>query len=349
MEGKGKGILGGIIVVVLVCLLINQCNSGNNTEKLPDTSVPVQSSSSQISKEPLTKEEQQTLAENESKAGVLRGFLTRFTVYAASNGIELNQFNKKNELNTYFTDLIASAEKIDRNAYYLFTDSALLQEDFFVVSNLVCESQYTESNSFYIGEVNSKNRPDGRGMIGILRNERFDGENPIRIITYIGEFKDGRKNGYGIQFYIPDETYIPAFVERKVDELLSKDGINRASENYNEKFREYYNLLYKGMVNIPIYEGEFKNNRFSGKGNYSSPYVANVDEFAYGTADDSEDDRRIDAEIFYNYFEKKDAFMMDVGLYVGTFDKNKPVKANCYEHGKLVHDGKWRDFKEPVG
>lgn len=347
MEGK-KGILGGIILVVLVCFIISRCNSGNNTEKSSDTSGSVQSTSSQIPNRPLTEEEQQILVENETNAGLLRGALTRFTVYAASKGIELNQFDKRNELNVYFTNLLASKEKIDQNAYYLSRESALFQDDYFAVTDLICETPCPYSYLFYIGEVNSNKRPNGRGMIGIIRKESFDDENPTRIVTYIGEFKDGRKNGYGIQFYIPDRMYVSRIVEKKVGEMLYNEGIDSDSENYNEKYREYYDMLFQGMVNIPIYEGEFKNNRFSGKGNYSSPYTTIVDEFGFESVDDKDDFRSLDAQIFHNYFEKKDAFMMDVGLYVGTFDNNKPVNAKCYEFGKLVHDGKWRDFDDPV-
>lgn len=347
MEGKGK-IVVGIIAVLLACFIINRCNSGNDTEVSSGASNIVQSSSQQKTTVPLTDEELMELSEIESKSGLIRGVLSRFTVYAASKGIELIEFEKKNDLNNYFTDLLASKEKIDQNAYYINSESAFFQEDYFVVSDLIVDSPYPGSYFFYLGEINSQNRPHGKGMIGIIRCAAIGDENPTRLITYIGEFKDGRKNGYGIQFYIPDSYYTCRAAEHKAIEMLSKEDIYVDDEKYTAKYREFYTMLLEGMLNIPIYEGEFKNNYFSGKGNYSSPYVSLVDELSLNTINDSETDRSIDSEIFSSYFDKKDAFMMDVGLYVGTFDKSKPVNAKCYEFGKLSHDGKWKDFSDPI-
>lgn len=214
MEGKGK-IVVGIIAVLLACFIINRCNSGNDTEVSSGASNIVQSSSQQKTTVPLTDEELMELSEIESKSGLIRGVLSRFTVYAASKGIELIEFEKKNDLNNYFTDLLASKEKIDQNAYYINSESAFFQEDYFVVSDLIVDSPYPGSYFFYLGEINSQNRPHGKGMIGIIRCAAIGDENPTRLITYIGEFKDGRKNGYGIQFYIPDSYYTCRAAEHK--------------------------------------------------------------------------------------------------------------------------------------
>ena len=351
MDGNGKWSISGIIVViVVVCIFINRCSPQNSSDISYGTSVITQASDNESLSTgiPLSGNELKSFAENEAESGLLRKLLMRFSVYAASKGIQLNQFNQKDEVNDYFTQLMNSEESIKQNSYHLGTESAFLQDDYFVVYELINDSGIGFSPWFYIGEVNSNNQPHGKGLIGLIISDSYLYESPTYIITYIGEFKNGRKNGYGVQFYFPDSFYIPSMVKDTAAMKLSDDGTDKDNENYGDELSSLYHQIISSMVNIPIYEGEFKNNKLSGKGNYSCPFVGFVDEFSYTSSSDSESYRYTDAELVCKYYERNDSFMMDTELYVGSFDNNKPINAKYYEYGKMTFDGKWKDFAEPI-
>lgn len=129
--------------------------------------------------------------------------------------------------------------------------------------------------------------------------------------------------------------------KQKVEE---KNGLSEYDEGYSEAVAQLYTGMMSAWGNFPIYEGEFKDNKFSGKGNYSCPYVSYADEFEL--TDVSENDMMIDVELIKRYVSDEDMLMMN-NLYVGTFKDNKPNKAKYYSFGKLEHDGQWKDFAEP--
>lgn len=317
--------------------------------------------------EPLSGEDLSEYAHQEAESGYIGKFTLRFSTYAAQNGIELNRFSDREKVDNYLAEVTASQALTNQNTYILQTDSELFGGNYFTATPISeFNTDYYSGEAVYIGEVNSNNRPDGCGMISFPLNDIYaDSESPTTIITYMGEFKNGRKNGYGVQFYIPDSFYIPQTVYNLAENKAVNSGIDvyeplseeyyfayeyefggGYSDEYTKAVHDNYDSIMHNLVNIPIYEGNFKDNKFSGKGNYSCHFVGFVDEFDYTKSQDSEGFRIADSEIISKCFEKNDYLMMYAGLYVGTFSNGKPTNAKLYEDGELVYDGKWNDFED---
>lgn len=89
----------------------------------------------------------------------------------------------------------------------------------------------------YIGEMKD-NKPNGKGILFSVNNYW---NSRIIVIEYAGYFKDGRKNGYGILFAKPSDL-----------------------SQYNEPYKDLDDL----GVRFLEYEGMFKDDKFSGLGNY---------------------------------------------------------------------------------
>lgn len=296
--------------------------------------------------QPHNDSEVKSYMEQQIQSGVLRQRLIRFTGYEYKTGISMQKFSERETVNQYLTDIIYG-DDMPNNTYFLSMEKEWFQEGTFAVTKADINTAEFLSMWFYIGDVNSDNQPHGYGMVGyLLQDDYLYSGSPTAIITYIGEFKKGRKNGYGVQFYAPDSGYyVPQTVLALAkDTVWEKQGLSEYDKGYSEAVAKLYRSMIFTWANFPIYEGEFKDNKFSGKGNYCCPYVCDADEFGY--FDVSENDMIIDCELIKRYLPDNDMFMM-ISLYVGTFKDGKPDRAKCYSFDELEYDGQWRDFAEP--
>ena len=294
--------------------------------------------------QPHSDEEVKAFLTQEALKSNLSAKLARFSGYGYKMGIPLNSFAKRDELSKYFDRLTSSGGLNIEKAYILGYEKKPFQDPVFEVKKPESSDGFV-SLSYYVGEVNSKNQLHGFGLTAFVHEPVSNSSNVEIAIGYMGEFKNGKKDGYGIQFYIPDYFYEPDIAKQLAAEEVAKEkGLYKGDAGYDEALSEVYNQIFQFFLNIPTYEGEFKNNKFSGKGNFSSPYSYNMDEFDF--EDVSSTWRILDCEILKKVYAEKDIFMMH-HLYVGTFKNGVPDNAKCYENGTLTHDGKWSAFGEP--
>ena len=297
--------------------------------------------------EPHGDEEVKVFLESEALRGMLYTKLTRFTGYEYKTGIPINNFSKRETINAYFMNLAASGELAQEKSYLLLKESSLFQGNSFSVKKPDIYD-YDDSPMFYVGEINSKNQPNGIGMIVSYFPSYYLNSNSTpytTVISYMGEFKNGKKDGYGVQFYIPDERILPkAAAELAESSIYERTGLSKGDEGYDAALGSLYSSIMGVFVNCPIYEGEFKDNVFSGKGNYNLPYTSEGDEFTY--KNESETWRFVDTDLLREFYSRNDTLMISY-LYVGTFKDGKPSNAKYYSNGTLTHDGGWKDFGEP--
>lgn len=295
------------------------------------------------SKQPHNDEELKSFLEQEAVKGAVYSKLARFTGYEYKTGISLNRFAKRDEIALYYESLMGS-DYAGEKTYILEYEEKLFQDPVLVVRK---PETYDDllSKMYYIGEVNSRNQPNGYGMTFFVHDTINSTQDTMLAFSYIGEFKNGKKDGYGIQFYIPDYYYVPhAAAQLAIENVTAETGLSEGDDGYDEALASLYYGIFQYYLNIPTYEGEFKDNMFSGKGNFSSPYSCNANEFDY---DEYPEYYRVaDAQMLQKSYNAKDLFAM-YQLYVGTFKNGEPDRAKCYEKGTLTHDGKWETFGEP--
>lgn len=214
----------------------------------------------------------------------------------------------------------------------------------------------------YYGEIDKEGKPNGVGML--VRNWNESGRYDMPVWTtmyedgycvelvYIGEFKDGYKEGYGLEFDeagtydMPVLKYVGEFVHgRKEGEGIeylrvfigdTYDGTydDRLLENHYAEYSESANtgLLFPKLVKTQIwYEGEFKEDKFDGKGTeyWNVSCVKYEGNFKNGS-----------------YSGKGTLYDIDGNLcYEGEFKSGKyNGKGILYdEQGKIKHKGNFKD------
>lgn len=99
-----------------------------------------------------------------------------------------------------------------------------------------------ETEFLYYGEVNENSEPTGMGII--LEKIPVENNDPLIFVTYVGNFKNGFYDGYGISFEYPemfavfdDEVYIKnqtLFNGRIISEGYFSQGLYNGNINYFE-------------------------------------------------------------------------------------------------------------------
>lgn len=209
--------------------------------------------------------------------------------YLNNNRIPVYEFSKRSKilknLKKYLEDELITLEKI--------IEFNIIDGDRFK-RTLDKDNEY-----FYKGEL-SEDKPDG---IGILYKEINWNDTRILLALYVGEFKDGYQNGYGIQFYEPSDTDLFSLGE------ICKDEFQK-------------NL--KKKLNFMEYNGEFKKGRYSGLGIYYSypyPYEKFIQEN--------------DKDLFCFRQSKQ-----DFNIYIGKWDYGKQDGTfKVYNNEHLIYNG----------
>lgn len=336
-----------VVLSATGCSLVDGFVSGWNegiSEAVAENSADNNASESTDLK-PHSDEELKTFLENQAYRGMFYTKIARFTGYEYKTGIPIYNFSQREKINSYFMNL--TDEAAQEKSYLLIKESSFFKGNSFSVKKPDIYD-YDESPMFYVGEVNSNSQPDGIGMIVayLPSGSLVPDSMPYTIaLTYMGEFKNGKKEGYGVQFYIPDKYYMAeAAGDLAYFNVTETSGLSEWDEGYDDALASLYSGIMGSYVNCAIYEGEFKDNEFSGKGNYNTPYTSEGDEFTY--LDESETWRFADTDFLRGYYLKKDILMMSY-LYVGTFKDGKPSNAKLYTNDTLNYDGEWKDFEEP--
>lgn len=243
--------------------------------------------------------------------------------YIKENNIEVYSFKESNKVQKYVENcsedpvFIEKIKKVGRNPYYGITKN--------------------NPEFLYIGQV-KKNKPDGIGAILKPVEVIIDSENEEKayvteyegyteevyyVRTYIGEFKDGRPEGYGIEFSVPgDSDYIMQPVDMKIYK----------GEKIQEGIFE--------SANPRKYEGKFKNGQYSGKGNefvYMGTYWEggegiNIEDYSEYLGENEKKNDKIE-----DYLTGAN---QDIIIYSGTYKKGKRKGTfKVYEWGFLSYEG----------
>lgn len=162
-----------------------------------------------------------------------------------------------------------------------FEKSVWLEQDFELFQGKYYKTKEDDHSSItlYYGDIKN-GRPDGYGMIYYLYSgDFFPEEENILIIDYIGHFSKGRRDGYGLQYYPPTDfqldgpmsQIVVAYLEDRYDldvDLIvhNNDDVRLCSCDWCNYYRLTEELVVELYLNIVVYEGEFKNNTYNGKG-----------------------------------------------------------------------------------
>ncbi len=217
--------------------------------------------------------------------------------FANEKNIKLNTFSKnKGNINDY-----TSASEI---LLYVVEDNIFSGSRYKLTTN--------SSDFIYLGELKD-NRPSGKGMLlkqSDVHYGMYEVDGMYYNILYIGEFSEGRYNGYGLEFNQPQGNDLNHF-----NHICHYDP-------QSEEYKSYYQL----WLNYVKYEGEFKQSLWNGKGNrYEVDLSFRVDlENIIGKTD-----------ILTPVYDK---------ITVGTFRKGKANgKCQIYVNGILTFSGKLKD------
>lgn len=223
----------------------------------------------------------------------------------------------------------------------------------------------------YYGNLNRDNEPDGMGILlekwtdDIYENR----QEYLVVVYYIGEFKDGYKDGYGIEYRedsIQDGIclkYEGEYKEGKYDGkgvLYSGSIADNVGTEYATiaKARLYgystpdvhtYDFLFPNLggnklVSYPIlisgvsYVGDMKAGEFDGKGKTYRGYVENGQRYRY---------MEYEGEFENGMYDGKGIKYFDNGAiqYNGEFRSGSyDGKGTLYdEHGNVLHKGKFKN------
>jgi len=275
-----------------------------------------------------------------------------------------------------FSEFPYENRKMSKKAMKLYEDAMEAEDEEFIFleekskGGIITEKAYHYKKTIdtydaqyrYYGKLNRNNEPDGMGIIiqdwsdnYIVANEGYQ----LRI-CYIGEFKDGYKNGYGIEYNTEEYTvkYEGEYKEGKYDgegtlfSYVLEDDCNGIIEEWawgeiqNEPRQEYQYLFegfgenmyftYPVIVATKDYSGEFKDGKFHGEGKSyfgvdedNQPFVIYEGEFRDGDKEGKGKSYYFNGELCYKGEFKN-------GKYHG--------KGTLYdEDGKVKHKGKFKN------
>ena len=118
---------------------------------------------------------------------------------------------------------------------------------------------------YYIGEVDSKNLPHGKGEL------------KTKISTYVGEFCHGTKHGFGKEIFVSGKIYQGQFQNGYFFDSVG----TMIDENGTKVIGSFVNYLPNGICSVDSvdykYTGEMRNGKKEGKGKYIAVGKAIVD------------------------------------------------------------------------
>lgn len=254
---------------------------------------------------------EQNEEENDSKIAedsLLYPKLQYYVLYADEHDIELPRFKERNEVANQLTQKNYDGEWGE--VVYARNVTSFVKPDSYVKTNDEEEIDY-----LYWGELNNDGEPDGMGVLYRITYE-YTLDDPELVIKYIGYFKDGFFDGYGVLF----------------DDLEDIDTEFDRTHVYSPTLDNYDDF------NEPIYEGYFKEGYKSGTG------VSIVSTFAMPMPDTEEAYPRDDSEYMITIGNYDDDYEEgEVRIYSMGFLVYEGEMSNGYLDGK----GKLYSFEKP--
>lgn len=244
---KKCGCLILVIIAILIAVWLGHSSDKPSTEPAQDTSMVSQTATVQQEQEPVQEENNEAEAEQSVEDSSDYTMQINFAPlahqysYAQTHNIALHNFSTKlNSVINWYNTNSAAMQDTD-NMYHLNIDQKLLS------SELCYKITSENTNYVYVGALKD-NRPDGIGYIA-----KIDSDDLTLYVSnvYLGYFKDGYYDGYGLLFNDPDESDIADY---------------QYYRDYPDK-ETFYTGEYLTCLNCVSYEGMFSKGEESGKGN----------------------------------------------------------------------------------
>ena len=315
-SGKGNGCLKFIIyglVIIMLMIAVSKCTS--SSEEASEASVSQTSQNQTVSNKEMSEEIKTESQTNENKSSD-----NSKDTYSAQNNDSLylrpqNIYARK--FNIKLNDFSTEQEQLDK-----FLENDNLEEvNVENTGTFSTEYKVTADRSAYVYYGNIKdNRPNGYGVL--MKISEFDyglGKNGQTYynIVYIGAFKDGCYDGYGMEFNVPEDS----------EEYMIFENVCK----YDKGSDEYF-AYYMGWINYVTYNGYFKKGKRDGAGNQYITYIGPFIDAA--SINNTNYDEEL-SNVRYPY------------VSVGEF-KNGDLNGNTveYEMGILRYTGEMKDSKK---
>ena len=170
-------------------------------------------------------------------------------LYTELGTVQIHHFPERTEALRWMAEYLTKRETYD-NLYSVELEKPLFKEQYYHISS-------SSTGLYYIGDVREE-RPDGFGaVIGLSTGQGTYDLAGAALFYYVGNFKGGMMDGYGITF-AADEADI-TYACRDVIQIMQDYG-KELSEDTGETITRY-------LFNYVSYEGYFKENEKEGKGN----------------------------------------------------------------------------------
>ena len=325
-SGCLSNIIGVIIWIVIISFAIRACSGGQSDPN--ENQVQDQSTPSQVENDVLI----------EAARNVEMLYFHK--PYTDLGTVDIYEFTERDKIISYIVSLGKDKEILD-SGQYLTYENKLLGNDYWHITS-------STTKYYYVGDLKG-NKPHGLGaIVGVSDGSGTYSLSGELIFYYVGNFKNGMKDGFGVEFNA-DECDITAAVQNIIDN-------NSIDDKYGEHLCMY-------LFNHVSYEGYWNKNEYNGKGNlFEFPMASDRGEDCYYFY--AQMLSPLDNYIFGHAYPWVTTGEWDNGKMTGQFiiyefdnitwrGELKDGKGNgqgtrYYTNGQIEYDGEWKNG-EPHG
>ena len=252
--------------------------------------------------------------------------------YIEKNNMQVNVFPESKDVGNFMDNYKGEAVSVEE-------ETGLFKEPYYAMTR-------KETGLLYVGQMKD-NKPDGIGAllkpVSLSIGENDDGELVANIYEYsgwlddediyfvriyMGNFKEGRPEGYGIEFSTPgDDDYFVRTI------------------NLNNYQNEEFQVAIFEMANPRRYEGGFKSGKYSGEGTE----YGYMETYSYGVGSQDENMEEFEDEEYAELLGEEEYRKMqeilsgsnkDITIISGTYENGElNGMAKVYELEYLSYDG----------
>ncbi len=307
-------IIGAIFWLVVIIFVFKSC-AGHNADNDISTEPPSVNSGSVVEETVPSVSQDETPSEVETDSSLSAQEqnienLWFHKMYTDIGNVEIIDFSQRKKIISYMADLINNKGSMVNSGYCVDYKNRLFGNDYCYITD-------EETDYYYVGEV-SDDRPDGFGAIlGFADGSgTYEAAGEV-LFYYIGDFKNGMRHGFGVEFAADECDVIQSMG------YIQQSGVSIKNDE----------MLIEYLFNHVSYEGYWKNNEYSGKGNeFTLPIYNEVYEFP------TQVNAPINGYAFGNVYPNISTGKWKNGQLNG--------KATVYLYNHESYSGKMKDGKE---